>query len=421
MKYDVLIIGAGAAGLMAMRALTKEGHNICMLEATGVAGGRIHTITGEGFNEPAETGPEFIHGNLKLTLQLLKEAELSTIPVTGKMVSVQKGKWLTGEEEEEEHWHAFMTCLQQQQKDTTIELFLQQYFPAPQYASLRKAVQHYAEGFDLADISRASVLSIKEEWSHQNETQYRVKEGYGKLIGYLQQQCLQQHGTILFNHPVNKIEHSTGHVTVHTANGKIVSASKLIITAPLGVLQNGSIAFMPALTTHADAIGQLGFGSVIKILLQFKTAFWSSHADNIGFILSDEAIPTWWTQSPIQNNLLTGWLGGPTAVTLSQLSNDALLQISLQSLSAIFHQSIQSLQQELIHYKVICWHNKPYIQGGYSYNSIYSVEAKNVLATPVNNTIFFAGEAYYTGESQGTVEAALQSGSDTAKKIRSLL
>jgi monoamine oxidase len=72
-----------------------------------------------------------------------------------------------------------MKRLQQQQKDITIKHFLQEYFAGPQYNSLRNAVQHYAEGFDLADISKASILFVKEEWGHQNETQYRIKEGYG--------------------------------------------------------------------------------------------------------------------------------------------------------------------------------------------------------------------------------------------------
>ena len=73
MKYDVIIIGAGAAGLSAMRDLAKEGYHVCMLEAAGTAGGRIFTIK-EGFESYIEAGAEFIHGKLPFTFQLLKEA-----------------------------------------------------------------------------------------------------------------------------------------------------------------------------------------------------------------------------------------------------------------------------------------------------------------------------------------------------------
>ena len=76
MKYDVIIIGAGAAGLLAMRDLAKAGYHVCMLEAAGIAGGRISAVK-EGFENYVEAGAEFIHGKLPFTFQLLKEAGLS--------------------------------------------------------------------------------------------------------------------------------------------------------------------------------------------------------------------------------------------------------------------------------------------------------------------------------------------------------
>ena len=420
MKYDILIIGAGAAGLMAMKDLAEAGYHVCMLEASAVAGGRIATVEEDGFEEPVETGSEFIHGNLTLTLQLLKEAGIAIEPVAGNMITVRKGKWMH-EGSSDSQWEEFMNRLCKLEKDITIENFLQQYFAADKYLALRNTVKHYAEGFDLADISRASTLFIKDEWSHQGETQYRIKGGYGKLVAYLEEQCRQQNTVIHFNHPVYRIEHSKKYVIVYTAGNKNFQASKLIVTVPLGVLQNHSLQFIPALTTHAEAIRQLGFGAVIKVLMQFKTNFWKSYADDIGFILSDETIPTWWTQLPHENNLLTGWLGGPHAVTMAAATDEILLHTALQSLSSIFNLSIDTLQQQLMHHKIICWHNNPYIKGGYSYNTITSGYTKTILATPVNDTIFFAGEAYYTGAAQGTVEAALQSGRHAADQLKALL
>src|SRR5436190_14301334 len=105
MKYDVIIIGAGAAGLMAMRDLAKSGYHVCMLEAAQIAGGRVATIK-EGFENYAEAGAEFIHGKLPFTFQLLKEAGLSCEAVEGKMLGVQQGQWQT--EEHDEHSDEFM-------------------------------------------------------------------------------------------------------------------------------------------------------------------------------------------------------------------------------------------------------------------------------------------------------------------------
>jgi monoamine oxidase len=101
MKYDVIIIGAGAAGLLAMRELAEAGYHVCLLEAAEIAGGRISTIK-EGFQSHVEAGAEFIHGKLPLTFKLLKEAGLSYEVVEGKMIGVQNGNWQT--EEHDGHW-----------------------------------------------------------------------------------------------------------------------------------------------------------------------------------------------------------------------------------------------------------------------------------------------------------------------------
>ena len=94
MKYDVVIIGAGAAGLLAMRELAEAGYHICMLEAAEIAGGRITTIK-EDFQSHVEAGAEFIHGKLSITFKLLKEAGLNYEVVEGKMIGVQNGNWQT--------------------------------------------------------------------------------------------------------------------------------------------------------------------------------------------------------------------------------------------------------------------------------------------------------------------------------------
>ena len=140
----------------------------------------------------------------------------------------------------------------------------------------------------------------------------------------------------------------------------------------------------------------------------------------MGFLITDEAIPTWWTQLPVENNLLTGWLGGPKATLKANNNERALLRSALLSLSSVFHLRHSVLAKELAHYKISSWHKHPFILGGYSYSTLFSEKAVEILSEPIADTIFFAGEAIYTGESQGTVEAALQSGLESAKKIRKM-
>jgi len=413
MKYDVIIIGAGAAGLSAMRDLAKAGYHVCMLEAAGIAGGRICTIK-EGFENFVEAGAEFIHGKLPFTFQLLKEAGLSYEVVEGKMIGVQQGQWQS--EEHYDHWDEFMQKLGKLKTDVTILQFLEENFSKPEHIHLRQAVQRFSEGFDLADISKASILSIKDEWKDIEKKQYRIKGGYIQIIDHLVNSCRQLNTEIYFNTCVNKIDHEEGNVTLHTVDNKKFHANKLIITVSAGVLQSGTIQFKPALTDHAVAIQGLGFGAVIKFLLEFKTCFWKEFDDETGFLLTDEEIPTWWTQLPAESNLLTGWLGGPNA-TKKIFEPASLLQTALLSLSSIFRIPPAMLQEELTTYKIINWLNQPFIKGGYSYNTLHSDQAIKILSLPVENTIYFAGEAISKSESQGTVESALQSGYDTAKML----
>ena len=414
MKYDIIIIGAGAAGLLAMRDLAKAGYHVCMLEAAEIAGGRISTIK-EGFERYVEAGAEFIHGKLPLTFQLLKEAGLSCEEVEGKMIGVQQGQWQT--EEHDDHWDEFMRQLGKLKADITILQFLEENFSNPEYLHLRPAVQRFSEGFDLADISKASILSVKEEWKNIDKKQYRIKGGYIQVIDHLVNGCRQLNTEFYFNSCVNKIEYEEGNVTVHTIGDKKFHANKLIITVSAGVLQSGTIQFKPALTDHAVAIQGLGFGGVIKFLFEFKTSFWKEFDDETGFLLTDEEVPTWWTQLPSESTLLTGWMGGPNATKKIFEPDSSLLQIALQSLSSIFRMPPAMLQEELTSYKIINWLNQTYIKGGYTYNTLHSGKAREILSLPVNNTIYFAGEAISKSESQGTVESALQSGHDTASML----
>ena len=410
MKYDVIIIGAGASGLAAMRKLIEAGLTVCMIEASNAPGGRIATIQ-EGFKEPVEAGAEFVHGKLPLTFKLIKEAKLSFETVEGNMIGVQNGQWL--KEEHDEHWAEFMRQLKRLKKDITVQQFLDDHFSDGEYIELSKAVQRFAEGFNLAEISKASMFALKNEWKDIEKKQYRIKDGYGQLIDHLYKNCNRNNSEFYFNTIVEKVSYKK-HIRVYTVNKKKFEADHLISTVSIGVLQSGSIQFEPELKEHAIAIQGIGFGTVIKFLLEFRTNFWKDHDDNIGFILSDEQIPTWWTQLPTQNNLLTGWMGGPNATENIYKEEASLLQTALLSLSSIFKIAPAGLREQLVNYKIINWLNDPFIKGGYSYNTLHSQEAKKILAKPIDDKIYFAGEAVSKSDSQGTVESALQSGYDAA-------
>jgi len=417
MKYDVIIIGAGAAGLIALRELSSNGLNVVVLEARPVPGGRISTLYDPAFSMPVELGAEFLHGSsLPITLQLLRECEAVTEKTEGAMVTVRNGVWL-GDEEQDEQFGIFLQQLSELKEDMPVQHWLDSHYPAGEYDGLRTSIRGFAEGFDLADISNASIQSLKEELLHDPAEQYRVKNGYGQMIDHLLVNYDKNTSAIHYSAPVFKVEYRPGAVKAFTRDNKEYESTRAIITVPVSILQAGDIEFVPALGSYQRAIDQLGFGSVIKILFQFKQAFWESNDDSPGFFLSNEAIPTWWTQTPGKVPLLTGWVGGPNARQKSQLPGDELYELAIHSVASIFKMDQNAVRQQLVHHKIVCWDNQPYAKGGYSYNTVDSSAAKKVLSEPVDNSLYFAGEAYSKGDSQGTVEAALQSGLDASKRV----
>lgn len=429
-KLNVVIIGAGAAGLMAAREIAKSGMAVAVLEARDRIGGRIHTIHTDDFSIPVEAGAEFVHGDLPTTLQLLEEAGILVEPMQGKTWQVQNGE--VGESQEFiEGWSMVIDTLNKLEEDMSIADFLAQYFGDDNYRVLRESVGRYVEGYDAADTHRASAFALREEWAGEEEsTQYRLPGGYSQLLDFLADEVRALGWQIHMSTLVKEIHWKPGQVKVILSNGEVFTAAQALITVPLGVLQSkvddeGHITFVPPLPEKQAASKQLGFGSVIKFLLEFKDAFWEGNANEsgirkmpeLGFLFSDAPIPTWWTQLPQTTPMLTGWFAGPDTDHFRGTTEAVLLEKALDSLSAIFQLSTAQLRDKLVASKVINWADDPFARGAYTYATVGGKEAAELLKKNVENTLFFAGEALYSGPEIGTVEAALASGQEVAREL----
>lgn len=419
MQNTILIIGAGASGLIAARTLAKAGKKVTVLEARNRTGGRINTLYNSTFINKAELGAEFIHGNLPVTLNLLKEAGIPTRPMDMQMWRYRDGVFKP-EDEQVQYWDEVMNKLHQLVDDMPIGDFMHQYFGDEKYCVVTKSVLQFIAGYDTADPARASSFALRKEWQGEdNDAQHHIPEGYGAMINYLAADFKKHGGVMELGAVANAVEWQKGKVTVTTIDGISYSAQQLIIALPLGVLHAGEIDFGHQVSTYIEAAKQIGFGNIIKILFQFDSPFWEDEIHGVkdtAFLFTEQKIPTWWTQAP-GDALLTGWLGGNAALELKDTSDDEIWQMGMQSLSSAFNIDIQTLQTKLVTWRVANWTADKFTRGSYAYDMVGSDKARGILNTRIEDTIFFAGEYLYDGTAMGTVEAALNSGLNVADQL----
>jgi monoamine oxidase len=415
----IIVIGAGAAGLMAARELGRAGKRVTILEARDRCGGRIDPLPAAEFGYRADGGAEFVHGEAPVTRRLLGEAGLSFLPVAGARWNVRNGTF-SRDEMPERNSDAFYRVLSALTSDITVTALLDRHFAGAEFASLRQSVVRMVMGYDAADPDRASVLALRDEWTHAGRSeQGRIVGGYGALIDFLVAECRKQGADLHLQAVVSGIETVGGGVLVRCADGSSHRGDAAILTVPLPLLRE--ITLPPAMRDRVAAAAQIGFGNVIKLLLRFESRWWTSikgrDLSDLMFVLSDAAVPVWWTQRPTEHAVLTGWLAGPPTRSVAQLDESQLIESGLASLAGIFGLSLQQLKTDLVAARAINWAKDSFARGAYSYATLESRQAQAELASWDGGAILLSGEALYQGRDMGTVEAALSSGLETARTL----
>jgi monoamine oxidase len=425
-KTDIIIIGAGICGLFTARELSKTGKKVIILEASDKVGGRIRKIT-ENFSKPVDAGAEFIHGNMPLTKTLLKEAGGKTLEKNGNYYQSKNGH-ISEQDNFTEGWSRVMKELRSLEKDVPLSLFLHENFGDDKDQELRESVIRLAEGFDAADANRISSFAVRDEWSGDSiDDSLHIREGYILLVNKLYEECRKNGCITYLLTEVNEVNWQPEKAVVKCTNEKIYEGSRIVVTVSLGVLlseadEKGHILFIPPIPEKTEAAKKMGFGPVIKINFEFKTAFWNDKKFNgqsvqipdLSFLISDTEIPVWWTQAP-DSPFVTGWVGGTQAEKLKHLNETELLEKALNAFADSIKSTKDFLESQLLNYFISNWGNEPFIKGAYSYETPETSESKKVLSEPIQHTIYFAGEAL--GNHSGTVEAALESGKAVAENI----
>ncbi|HEX6689613.1 MAG TPA: NAD(P)/FAD-dependent oxidoreductase [Burkholderiales bacterium] len=399
-SVDVIVVGAGAAGLAAADALARAGRSVLVLEARDRIGGRCWTRRMPGLPAPVELGAEFIHGAAESTLSLLARAGVPGVDSTRTQRFVRGRRLVEGNafiEAQKAVRHAAVL----RKHDLSFADFLSTQELSPQTRLLATMM---VQGFDAADPARVSAREIVEEWGSGalGSSQMRPQGGYGPLL----QSLVSDAFTLGLRTKVKEIHWKRGSVEI---NG--VHARKAIITLPLGVLKSGAVRFLPDLNKQRAMQG-LASGPVIRVAMRFREQFWQERVPGVAFFHNPAApFPTFWTPLPMHAPLLTAWAGGPKAAALAGSSRKQLVQVALASVRAALGR-VPPLQAA----RVQDWQADPYSRGGYSYVLVGRQGAREMLRRPLEKTLYFAGEATDADEA-GTVAGALRSGLRAAREV----
>jgi monoamine oxidase len=432
-SWDVVIIGAGVSGLAAASELRKSGLSVLILDARDHVGGRAWTRHEPDLSAPIELGAEFIHGRAPETFELLREVGKAALDTSGAHWTLRDGKLV---QNTEDLFGDIQAALERsnvlKQPDISFEAWLSrsaQYGLSPEAAAMARA---FAEGFDAADPARVSAHFIAREWGSGgmlDSPQFRPLGGYSSVLAALAGALDRENVRLQLQTVVREVRWKRGSVEVDAIfldQPFSVRAACAIVTLPLGVLQApaeaaGAVRFVPELDTKRKALEGLVSGPVLKLSLRFRRAFWEEldggkYEGASFFHSAHTAFPTFWTSLPLRAPLLIAWIGGPKAARLSMSDMPDIVRQALESLSTIFAGRPPSefeLEAAYLHN----WQTDPFARGAYSYIAVGGGDARSTLAAPLEDTLFFAGEATNTEDEAATVTGALQSGERAAREL----
>ncbi len=430
MNTDVLVLGAGVTGLTAACLLKRAGLRVEVVEARDRVGGRILTRPSPFGVEPIELGAELVHG-------FPDEARTWVDPAMD--LEVRDGDFLIFEHGQltssPDYFMKVSQVLEQLPQELESDLAVREWLSQAEGIisvdthGVKNWVEGYIQGYHAADLAQMSteVLGQIERESQEVgavEGAQFFRGGQGQFVDRLVREFNQP---ILLNHEVQKVIWSSEGVEVMFKSSQLapIQARRVVITLPIGVLQNasekGGVVFHPPLPDRfIRALSYFKMGTALRMNFVFKPAPWSfaPHLPDFGMILDpspDALFRVWWKRGEHQ---IVGWNGGPLEIFRQPQSPEVIQELGLKALARLFSIPQDRLQGTLIGFYSQDWKHDPYSRGVYPYVKVGGKSAAQTYATPIEDALYFAGDAECIGAYLGTVNGAIQSGTRVARVIQ---
>ncbi len=415
---DVIVIGAGMAGLKAAADLAGDGLRVRVLEARNRIGGRI--LTDRSLGVAMDMGASWIHGpvgNPVTALARRADAEMlrlddddlalfrrdgSRLPDDAIDRPWQRleraGRRIDGRDREE---HSLAAELESVAPDDLND---------PVFRWMLAAWVDFDNGAAAAHVSAAQY----DEGKEYDGADVILPGGYDQVLGPLAQGI-----DIRLAQPVRAITQRDGVFEVATLSGA-EQARGIILAVPLGVLKSGAIRLDPPLPRGITrAISRIGMGAVSKSVLSFRRAFWPEDADFLGFLGREQGRwPLFLNFMPVLGQpVLMGVSTGRYAERVERMAPDAVRTDMLRALTEMFGDAVGPSESHLLSR----WSSDPYSGGAYSYPAV-GVGPGDYAAFGQTGIpgLVMAGE-HTNWDYRATVHGAHQSGRDAAARLRGML
>jgi len=408
--------------------LSRKGVRVRILEARDRIGGRIWTVHDPFTRVPIELGAEFIHGRPPEIFDVLKRRSEKPEQIRGDDWYSHQGK--LSKAEFFERADQLLDRMDDSGPDESFEAFLAR---QNDDAETKDWARKYVEGFNAARADSISVHALvqssKAEEEIDGDRQFRLAGGYNSLLRMMRGDIDPRFTSLHTSAVVKHVRWSTDQVFVVSegeAGRREWRASAVLITLPLGVLQAGDVIFDPPITAKHRALSLLYMGEVIRVTLTFDHPIWQDvagrEAREMRFLFSDdEHFPTLWTHLPEHVASITGWAEGRYADNVSGHGEQEITRRAATSLANVLGVNVDKVMNSLSASYLHDWQSDRFSRGSYSWPKAGGADAHHELSLPLENRLFFAGEATdFTGHF-GTVHGAIASGLRAGKEILSAL